>query len=222
MKLSVAKQLFIACISFKTDTRQPGTKDSLSNITEEIPKLQKVTGEHQQFTISVGETQIINTYQGGRKTKPFSPGTDFRGLVFTGELSGVDSAGEAGCLDEDVFKMSWSRQICLPYSYVFGRFLDQYQYNRHGRTSSRRLQDVSPSRLQNFLITSLRHLPKTSSKHLQEVFKASSRHVKDVMQKRPQDIFKTSSWRAQDIFKTSCKDVFKNFSIRMMELNFSL
>ena len=26
-------------------------------------------------------------------TKPFSPGTDFVGLIFTGELSGVDSEG---------------------------------------------------------------------------------------------------------------------------------
>ena len=62
-------------------------------MTGEIPKLQKFTGEHQQFKISLGETQITNTHQGGRKSKPFSPGTDFVGLIFTGELSGVDSAG---------------------------------------------------------------------------------------------------------------------------------
>ena len=59
----------------------------------EIQKLQKFTGEHQQFKISLGETQITNTHRGGRKSKPFSPGTDFVGLIFTGELSGVDSAG---------------------------------------------------------------------------------------------------------------------------------
>ena len=40
-----------------------------------------------------GETQIATTHRGGRKSKPFSPGTDFVGLIFTGELSGVDSAG---------------------------------------------------------------------------------------------------------------------------------
>ena len=35
----------------------------------------------------------INAHRGGRKSKPFSPGTDFVGVIFTGELSGVDSAG---------------------------------------------------------------------------------------------------------------------------------
>ena len=40
-----------------------------------------------------GETQIATTHLGGRKSKPISPGTDFVGLIFTGELSGVDSAG---------------------------------------------------------------------------------------------------------------------------------
>ena len=39
------------------------------------------------------ETQITDTHRGGRKSKRFSPGTDFVGLIFTGELSGVDSAG---------------------------------------------------------------------------------------------------------------------------------
>ena len=58
-----------------------------------MPKLQKFTGEHQQFTISPGETQITNTHWGGRKSKPCSPGTDFIGLILTEELSGVDSAG---------------------------------------------------------------------------------------------------------------------------------
>ena len=62
-------------------------------MTGEIPKLQKFTGEHQQFKISLGETQITNTHRGGRKSKPFSPETGFAGLIFTGELSGVDSSG---------------------------------------------------------------------------------------------------------------------------------
>ena len=93
MKPSVVKQLFTACINFKTDTCQPGTKDCLSNITGEIPKFQKFIEEHQQFTISLGETQITNTHREGRKSKPFPPGTDFVGLIFTEELSRVDSAG---------------------------------------------------------------------------------------------------------------------------------
>ena len=63
-------------------------------MTGEIPKLQKFTGEHQQFKISLGETQITNTHRRGRKSKPFLLGTDFIGLIFTGELSGVDSARE--------------------------------------------------------------------------------------------------------------------------------
>ena len=77
------------------------TNNYLSNITGEIQKLQKFTGEHQQFKISLGETQITNTHQGGRKSKPISPGTDFVGFIFTGELSGVDSTGllRQGVLD---------------------------------------------------------------------------------------------------------------------------
>ena len=38
-------------------------------------------------------TQIANTHRVGWKSKPFLLGTDFAGLIFTGELSGVDSAG---------------------------------------------------------------------------------------------------------------------------------
>ena len=58
-----------------------------------MPKLQLFTGEYQQFKISLGETQITNTYRRGRKSKLISPGTDFVGLIFIEELSGVDSAG---------------------------------------------------------------------------------------------------------------------------------
>ena len=71
MKSSVVKQLFIACINFKTDACQPGTKDCLSNITGAILKLQKSTGEHQQLTISLGKTQITSTHRGGRKPQLF-------------------------------------------------------------------------------------------------------------------------------------------------------
>ena len=56
-----------------------------------MPKLKKITAEHQQFKISLGETQISNTHWGGRKCKPFSSGTDFVGLIFIGEASGMDS-----------------------------------------------------------------------------------------------------------------------------------
>ena len=62
----------------------------LNETKTKIPKLQKFTGEDQQFKISLGETQITNTHRGGRKSKPISPGTDFAGLIFTEELSGVD------------------------------------------------------------------------------------------------------------------------------------
>ena len=92
MKPYIITQLFIACINFKTDTCSPGTNNCLSNITEEIPKLQKFTEKHQQFKISLGETQI-NTHRRGRKSKPISLGTDLVGLIFTRELSRVDSAG---------------------------------------------------------------------------------------------------------------------------------
>ena len=40
-----------------------------------------------------GEVENQNTHWGGRKSKPFSPGTDFVALIFTGELSRVDSSG---------------------------------------------------------------------------------------------------------------------------------
>ena len=88
MKPFIVKKLFIACINFKTYTCSLETKDCLSNITGEIPKFQKFTEEHQQFKISLGETQITNTHRRGRKSKPFLLGTDFIGLIFTGELSG--------------------------------------------------------------------------------------------------------------------------------------
>ena len=45
-----------------------------------------------EIQIFFGETQIANTHRGGRKSKPFSPETDFVGLIFTGELSRMDSA----------------------------------------------------------------------------------------------------------------------------------
>ena len=87
----------------------------------------------------------------------------------------------------DVFKTSWSRRICSPYSYVFRRRLDQDQYIRLGHTSSRRLQNVfktSSRRLQDVL--------KTSSRHLQDVFKTYYQ-VKVFLVTRFQDIFETYS-----------------------------
>ena len=82
----------------------------------------------------------------------------------------------------DVFKTSWSRRICSPYSYVFRRRLDQDQYIRLGHTSSRRLQDVF----------------KMSSRHLQDVFKTYYQ-VKVFLITQFQDIFETYSKRFWDV-----------------------
>ena len=113
MTPSIVKQLFIACIHFKTNTCQLETKDFLRNITGKIPKLQNFSGEHQQFKTSLGETQITNTHRGGRKLTPFSSGTDFVGLIFVGELSGVDSAG---LLRQDVLRvLLFYNQPCLEF-----------------------------------------------------------------------------------------------------------
>ena len=70
-----------------------------TNINEEISKLQKFIREHQQFKISLGVTQITNTYRGGTKSKPFSLATDFgRPHFHRGIFRGGFSPGtEAGC-----------------------------------------------------------------------------------------------------------------------------
>ena len=73
------------------------------------------------------ETQIINTHWGGRKSKPFSPGTDFAGLISTGELFGVDSAGvvRQGVLTvplEHIYESNFSNIQALFYHYSQLRF----------------------------------------------------------------------------------------------------
>ena len=78
------------------------------------------------------------------------------------------------CLDEDVFKTSWSRRICWPQPYVFRR----------------RLQDVLVKT--NIFVLAIR---------LQDFFKTFSRRLQDVLQKGLQAIFKTSSRR---IIKVNC------------------
>ena len=70
---------------------------------------------------------------------------------------------------KDVFKTSCSRPIYSSWSYVF-------------KTSSRRLQDILPRRLQTF-----------------------PRRLQDVLQKHFQDICKTFSRRSEDVFKTSSR-----------------
>ena len=83
------------------------------------------------------------------------------------------------CLDEDVFKTSWSRRVYWPYSYVLRRCL----YN----VMPRRLQNVLPRRLQGIFKTSCQDV---LQKCLQDIFETSWK-----------EIFKTFSRR---IIKLNC------------------
>ena len=56
-------------------------------------KTSEIHWEHRQFKIFLEVTQTTNSHCVGRKSKFFSPGTDFVSLIFTGKLFGVDSAG---------------------------------------------------------------------------------------------------------------------------------
>ena len=90
---------------------------------------------------------------------------------------------------EDVFRTS-------------SRGLDQNQYIPFGDTSSRRSQDVfktSSGRLENLLPRRLEYVFKG---FLRCLAKASSRHVQDVLQRRLQNVFETS-WKY--VFKTSSR-----------------
>ena len=78
-------------------------------------------------------------------------------------------------LDEDVFKTSWSRQIYLPYSYVFRR----------------RLQDVFKTSWSKPIYSSWLYVFNTFPRRLQDVFKTSSKRLQDVLQRYLQDFFKT-------------------------------
>ena len=91
---------------------------------------------------------------------------------------------------QDVFKTSWSRQICSPQPYVFRRRLQdglgQDQYICLGHMSLRRLEEVFKTSSRRF-----EDLLQTSSKRLQGVFKTFWR--------RNQDVFKISSRRFQGV-----------------------
>ena len=105
---------------------------------------------------------------------------------------------------EDVFKMSWSRRIYSPYSYVFRR----------------RLQDVFIKINIFVLVIRLQDVFKTFSRHPQDIFKTSSRCFENV--------FKTSSRHLQDVFKTyyqvkvflvtQFQDIFETYSKRFWDV----
>ena len=59
-------------------------------------------------------TQNANTHRVGWKSKPFLLGTDFAGLIFTGELSGVDSAGVLRQGVAEVSSVKRIKTIALP------------------------------------------------------------------------------------------------------------
>ena len=102
-------------------------------------------------------------------------------------------------LDEDVLKTS--------FVFVFRRRLDQDEYVRLSRTSSKDVFKTSWSRpiylswpyvfkmssrrFQDFFKTSCKNVFKTSSRRLQHVLKTSSRHLQDVLQRCLQELFKT-------------------------------
>ena len=123
---------------------------------------------------------------------------------------------------EDVFKMSWSRRINSPDSYVFRRRFEDvfktfwsrpvylslsYVFN----ASSRRFQDVIKTqdvllrRLQHLFKTSSRRLVKTSWRRLDDVFKSFSRSIIKLNCSRLH-VLKISSRRIQNVFKTYSKD----------------
>ena len=114
---------------------------------------------------------------------------------------------------EDVFrlclqKMSWSRRIYSPYSYVFRRRLQDVFKKSWSRptyspwsyvfkTSSRRL----------------RCLAKTSSKRLQDVFKTSWKNASMTSSRSFEDVFKTSSRRLTKMSSRPFRDVSSNESV---------
>ena len=60
------------------------------------------------FGISLEWSKLFNIHRGSWKSKPFPPGSNSSGLIFTGEISRVDSAG---VLRQVVFAISFS--ICF-------------------------------------------------------------------------------------------------------------
>lgn len=79
----------------------PETKGRLSNIAGIISKMIGVKFRNAPGNIKIwkffqGLTDLYNLYRCVTKSKPFSPGSDFRDFVFNGEISGVDSAKALG------------------------------------------------------------------------------------------------------------------------------
>ena len=137
-------------------------------------------------------------------------------------------------LNEDVLKMSFvfvfrkrlqnvliktnMFALALRLQKTSSRRLGQDQYIRLGHTSSRCLQDVfktSSRRLQNVLPRRLQDVLKTSSRRLNDVLKTSSRRLQDIIKTSCQDVFNMSSKRLQDFLK----NVFMTSSIRLVKIS---
>ena len=56
-------------------------------------EIQKFTGDYQWSGIFPGLKQVMQYCQGSKKSKRFSPGSDFTEHIFTGESYRLDSAG---------------------------------------------------------------------------------------------------------------------------------
>ena len=116
---------------------------------------------------------------------------------------------------QDVFKTFWPRPIYSSWSYVL-------------KTSSRRLQDALPRRLQDAFKTYIFEnvLKKTSSRRPQGVFKTScenvlrktpSRHFQDILQICLQDVFMTY-YQVKLFLLTQFQDVFETYSKRFWDV----
>ena len=84
---------------------------------------------------------------------------------------------------QDVFKTFWSRRIYSPWSYVFGR----------------RLQDILIKTNIFVLVIRLQDILKTILGRLQDVLETSSKRLQDIFKTSCKDVFKTSSRRFQDV-----------------------
>ena len=106
---------------------------------------------------------------------------------------------------QDVFKTS-SRRLrdVLPRRLQDRRFQDVF------KTFWRRLQDVFKTSCQDVFNTSSRRFAKTSSRHLQDVFKTFWRRLQDVLERYLQDVFKTYH-QVKLFLLTSLRDVFNTF-----------
>ena len=105
---------------------------------------------------------------------------------------------------KDVFKMSWSRPICLSWSYIF-------------KTSSRHFQDVfkTPIVLRlSVLIIRLQDVLKKFSRCLYNVFKMFPRHLQDDFKTPYHNVFKTFSRRLQNVLQKRLQNIFKTPSRR--------